>query len=514
MPISRAVPQSARFRFLAKLAMAAILLALSDAVFFGYRGGSVMGAFALVWLLCVAVSQPSARRSRAGRIGIAAAFLYALVLILDPGVLAVLLFLTAIGSVALLARHDFDHAGYWFVRLCILAALAPFRVAIDLAHAMRLLPRDGTRTRSIALHVAMPFAGGAIFLLLFASANPVIGDVFAAAMPDMELFVLHGVLLLVTLCLVWPSLRPRTVRMSERMRLSRDAAFDAPVTAMLLTLGVFNAVFMVENTLDLVFLWSGAALPDGVTLADYAHRGAYTLILTALLAGGFVLFALRPGSPAAANGGVRALLLAFVAQNILLVASSMLRLVDYIEAYSLTVLRIAALAWMVSVAIGLVLICWRLMAGRSAGWLINANALVLMGMLSLFGIVDAGAVAAAWNVRHARDGNALDLCYLESLGTSSLIPLIELRIASVSPVTQDRAAQLSERIHADLRASQSHWQGWSVTGARRLEKADRMLRDAPKSPGRKWDGRACDGAPMASDASAARGEGLTGVKKP
>ena len=506
------LPQSARFRFLAKLAMAAVLLALSDVVFFGYRGGSVMGGFALVWLLFVAVSQPAARRSRAGRIGIAAAFFYALVLILDPGVLAVLLFLTAMGSVALLARHGFDHAGYWLLRLCILAAMAPFRVAIDLTHAMRLLPRDGTRTRSIVLHVAMPFAGGAIFLLLFASANPVIGDVFAAAaMPDLELFVPHAVLLLVTLCLVWPSLRPRTVRMSKRTRLSRDAAFEVPVTAMLLTLGVFNAVFMVENALDLVFLWSGAALPAGVTLADYAHRGAYTLILTALLAGGFVLFALRPGSPAAANGGVRALLLAFVAQNILLVASSMLRLVDYIAAYSLTVLRIAALAWMVSVAIGLVLVCWRLMAGRSAGWLINANALVLLGMLSLFGIVDAGAFAAAWNVRHARNGNTLDLCYLESLGTSSLIPLIQLRNAPVNRVTRDRAAALSERIRAELRASQSHWQGWSVTGARRLEKSDRMLRDAPKSPGPRWDGRACDGAPIAS---ATRGEGLTGVKKP
>ncbi|QQN74245.1 DUF4173 domain-containing protein [Croceicoccus sp. YJ47] len=308
-----------------------------------------------------------------------------------------------------------------------------------------------------------------------------------------------------------PRYATRTVRMSERMRLSRGAAFDMPVTAMLLTLGVFNAVFMVENTLDLVFLWSGAALPAGVTLADYAHRGAYTLILTALLAGGFCAFALRPGSPAAANGGVRALLLAFVAQNILLVASSMLRLVDYIAAYSLTVMRIAALAWMISVAIGLVLICWRLMAGRSAGWLINANALVLMGMLSLFGIVDAGAFAAAWNVRHARNENTLDLCYLESLGTSSLIPLIQLRNAPVDLVTRDRAAALSERIRADLRASQSHWQGWSVTGARRLEKSDRMLRGAPKSPGPRWDGRACDGAPIAS---ATRGEGLTGVKKP
>ena len=35
-----------------------------------------------------------------------------------------------------------------------------------------------------------------------------------------------------------------------------------------------------------------------MTYASYAHRGAYPLIVTALLAGGFVLLALRP------NGGM------------------------------------------------------------------------------------------------------------------------------------------------------------------------------------------------------------------
>ena len=52
---------------------------------------------------------------------------------------------------------------------------------------------------------------------------------------------------------------------------------------------MFNALFAVQTVLDLTYLWGGVALPDGMTYATYAHRGAYPLIVTALLAAGFVL---------------------------------------------------------------------------------------------------------------------------------------------------------------------------------------------------------------------------------
>src|SRR4029078_10113192 len=59
---------------------------------------------------------------------------------------------------------------------------------------------------------------------------------------------------------------------------------------------LFNLLFAVQTVLDLTYLWGGVALPDGMTYASYAHRGAYPLIVTALIAAGFVLAALRPRS--------------------------------------------------------------------------------------------------------------------------------------------------------------------------------------------------------------------------
>ena len=53
---------------------------------------------------------------------------------------------------------------------------------------------------------------------------------------------------------------------------------------------LFNALFAMQTLLDAAYLWGGAALPEGMTYAEYAHRGAYPLVATALLAGAIVIF--------------------------------------------------------------------------------------------------------------------------------------------------------------------------------------------------------------------------------
>jgi hypothetical protein len=217
-----------------------------------------------------------------------------------------------------------------------------------------------------------------------------------------------------------------------------------------------------------------------MTLAEYAHRGAYPLIGTALLAGLFVLVALRPGSPFAASPLVRRLVYSWTGQNVFLVASTMLRTAAYIEAYSLTRLRIAALIWMALVAVGLVLICIRIWRGKSGGWLINANLFAALLALSACSVVDLGRVAAGWNARHAREaggkGAYLDLCYLAALGPSALLPLIELEARTRNPLLKERVGSTRIPVMVALAQDQLDWRGWTYRGARRLVEAEREVR--------------------------------------
>jgi hypothetical protein len=237
-----------------------------------------------------------------------------------------------------------------------------------------------------------------------------------------------------------------------------------------------------------------------MTLADYAHRSAYPLILTALFAGLFVLVFLRPGSATAKVPTIRRLVTAWIAQNLFLVASSILRTVDYVEAYSLTVLRLSALLWMALVAVGLVLVLVRLLRERSAGWLINANLAAAGLLLGATCFVDLSATTAWWNLRHARefdgDGAALDLCYMNELGASALLPLVAIeRGTAASTVTsadlraraQQVRRQVMVRTETEIRNS-----GGSLLDRWRLAKARQRLGFSRSAM--PVDGYGCDGA--------------------
>ncbi|NII58883.1 hypothetical protein FHR74_002346 [Sphingomonas aerolata] len=202
------------------------------------------------------------------------------------------------------------------------------------------------RFRAIRAVAALPLLGGATFLGLFASANPLIGRAFSQiVLPDSWATTWRTLFGLCVLITIWASLRPSpyTTGRSQFDDRSIGTVFEPGVVTLTLSLVTFHTIFAVENVLDIVFLWSGAELPSGVTMADYAHRGAYSLILTAALAGVFVLLAFRPGSTAASRPLVRRLVTVWLVENLLLVASSALRTLDYVDAYGMTVLRLSAL---------------------------------------------------------------------------------------------------------------------------------------------------------------------------
>lgn len=479
--------------FLLKVVLALLLAWLSD-LLLGSGAGAVVGVCALAWTGAVVAARPAGVRRALPALG--ATVLFGAMLLDDPSLLAALLFWVSLSLAVLLSRQRFDNAARWAARLLLHAALGLSTPFADIARVGRERARVGTRlsiTRVLAT-LALPLIGGGVFVTLFAGANPLIARALGSiALPDPTALFRHLGWWALALSLVWPSLRPHPLatRGADEVAALPPVVADLPPATLALSLLTFNLLFAVENTLDIAFLWSGAALPAGVTMATYAHRGAYTLIVTALLAGLFVLVALRPGSAGARSPLVRRLLVVWIAQNLLLVASSALRLVDYIASFSLTVLRLSALAWMALVAVGLVLVAWRMLAGKSAAWLLNRNAAAAALVLAAASAVDLGAVAARWNVDHARRAEQLDLCYLHRLGGSALLPLIDLERRAGGPVLRDRARYLRAEALAEVERQQADWHSWRWRDARRLAAARTLLgSNPPRAPA---GIRRCDG---------------------
>ncbi|MEJ8562742.1 DUF4173 domain-containing protein [Yoonia sp. GPGPB17] len=170
----------------------------------------------------------------------------------------------------------------------------------------------------------------------------------------------------------------------------------------------FNLIFLIQTTLDLGYLWGGVALPDGMTYAAYAHRGAYPLLATALLAG---VFALLAQPYLGAGPAVRRLLYLWIAQNVVLVISSILRLDLYIDVYGLTRLRFAAFVWMILVALGLVLMIMQLAGRQTVGWFMQRA--FGLGLLAIYicNLVSIDGYIARHNLADDRD-NDYYLCQL------------------------------------------------------------------------------------------------------
>ena len=474
------------YGFWAKAALVAAIAGAAVAPDMVPSGGLWWSGLAGALIGVVLITRWASWLNRTGMAALLVSGAMAVVLFHNPGLLGWSLFWGAL-SVAVLSPRvaGFDHALRWMDRLVRHTLSGPIAVPADLRRVIRVAGRrPHSGARPLLRLLAMPLVGTAVFVGLFALANPLIADTLARVrLPGADRTIGW---VIVVLCL-WPTVRPRAwVTAGEEWPWARARVAEASLPSVLLALGLFNLVFAVQNALDLIFLWSGAPLPAGVTLADYAHRGAYPLIATALLAGAFVLTMLRPGTATAASPLARWLVVGWVAQNVLLVASSALRTVDYVAALGLTEWRLAALAWMALVALGLVLIVVRLVAGFSGRWLINANALAALGVLMVGSVVDLSASAATYNVAHASeaggDGAPLDLCYFARSGDGAVLPLIALEARPLPDQMRSQVVRLQAEAVASLRRNQADWQGWSWRGARRLAEADRRLGPNPAKP--------------------------------
>jgi hypothetical protein len=359
----------------------------------------------------------------------------------------------------------------------------PFQLAPDLFAALQELKTRTPEWMRIGSLIAwiVPIGAFAVFLGLFASANPLI----EYRLMQIDLSALFGLFDLprilfwaIIACVIWPLIRRRlrrkpvrepAPRAAENARASNDLFGAQAVTRSLI---LFNALFVLQTVLDLTYLWGGASLPDGMSHAEYAHRGAYPLVATALLAAGFVLIAMRPRGPAENSRLIRPLVLAWIGQNILLVISSIFRLDLYVAAFSLTYLRLAAFIWMVLVAAGLLLILIQIVLKKPNSWLLAGNAITLAVVLYGCCFINAPQLVASYNVEHSREingtGPSLDLKYLFSLGPQ-VLPVLEPRLQHIPSL---RPLVAGFRFDQDMSAMRNWPKNWRAWGFRtwRLER--------------------------------------------
>jgi hypothetical protein len=471
-----------------KLAIAFSLAALADWLFYGER----IGISAVVFALAVTGGSLLANFSRLNRKQTLLAGILVLAglvpAIEEFNAVSLAFIVLALGTGLLLTTgRKLDGIAERAAALCDLFLIGPFRFFRDVIGVFNL----PALTTGFTLWL-IPLFLGSIFAVLFVSANPLLEKWISLMNPgNAASHVSFGrVLFWVTaLSLVWPFVhvwwRAKTA-IAENPAEAVEREHQTPaefanffgIATILRSLILFNLLFAVQTLLDVIFLWGNAALPADITYAAYAHRGAYPLILTALLAAGFVLVAMRPGGPAEHSRVIRPLVYLWVAQNVLLVASSILRLDLYVQIYLLTYWRVAAFVWMLLVALGLLLIVARIALRRSDTWLIHANLIGLTATIYICSLVNFAAMIADYNVSHSREASGkgvwIDTNYLIRLGPQAL-PAIDKAI--LMPLTDLNLVSRRDSLVEQQRKDMASWRSWGF----RSWRLQRLMDDRQKS---------------------------------
>ena len=456
------------------LACAAGCIVLADWLFYGWDIGISLAVFLGALGVAAVVGNRIEMRGKARIVPAIVLAAGLLPLIEEVNVLsvAVATVATAMSVIAMISPQPTS----WPWQLLETATVpfrGPFLLARDTIGALRHMNIWTPNWIGWLVAWIVPLCVFAIFLILFSSANPVIEH--ALMLIDLrKLFELISLWRLsfwiFVACMIWPLIyrrvKSRPMRVWEFTPINPTATSELDyllgTQAIMRSLVLFNALFALQTVMDITYLWGGVALPDGMTYATYAHRGAYPLIFTALLAAAFVLIAMRRGGPADQSRLIRPLVLIFIAQNVLLVISSIFRLDLYVATYSLTYLRLTAFIWMGLVAAGLTFILVKVMLRKSTYWLITANTITLALVLYGCCFINAPWLVAHYNVEHSREvsgtGQNLDWYYFRSLGPQAL-PAIERYGEKFPAFWRTNGAYCTNT--RDAFVSSKNWRDWS-----------------------------------------------------
>jgi Domain of unknown function (DUF4153) len=465
-----------------RLAAIAILTALADWLLFGHKPGAALALF----ILALATGVLLANRMQASRRAVLlhGAILIAAVVPMVEHVSVISILIGAAGiayftlATSAVLRGDLKDR---LLAIGWLLTAGMLQIFQDLARANESAQRDGAMRRfGVLKGWIVPLAFGAIFVSLFAAANPLIANWLAQWNLKDSLAQLNFQRLMfwiATIAIVWTFICFCAERIAAA-ELYATAVHHPPAeysglifneVAIRRSLVLFNLLFAVQSVMDIAYLWRGVALPDGMTYASYAHRGAYPLIVTALLAAAFVIAAMRPGSTAERSPLMRALVFVWVAQNVLLVISSILRLDLYVAVYGLTYWRVAAFIWMLVVASGLILIVARIVLYRSNAWLISMNLAALALTVYVCAFINFPAMVASYNVAHssemARAGNRIDLFYITRLGPQA-VPALDRYIATDALHAPAFLLARRNALAASHLQKAQDWHAWTFRGWR------------------------------------------------
>jgi len=288
--------------------------------------------------------------------------------------------------------------------------------------------RHTNKWRSVLIVAMVTF----LFLSLYRSVNPIFDTYFSGIFGNINwgwlFFVLFGTILLYTFFYQPRLLRkPLKIENDYGKTITADSlkpyaqswfrlftSFENERYSAYLMFAILNLLLLFLNVIDVHYLLLKGELPVGITYSDYVHTGVGAVILSILLAIGVILYYFR-GHINFDNKSktIKALTSLWIVQNIFLILMAALKNQMYIDAYSLTYLRIGVYYFLVFSIIGLLLTLYKIYYRKDTWFLFRSTSSGIYVTLILSCVFNWNAIVTRYNLNNSIP---VDYDYLNSFG--------------------------------------------------------------------------------------------------
>lgn len=230
-------------------------------------------------------------------------------------------------------------------------------------------------------------------------------------------------------------------------------------------LGLLNLVILSVNVVDVMFLYSGMELPEGVSRSASVHQGVDVLIISIILAISIILYYFRGRINFFGNNkAIKVLALMWVVQNMLMIFSTAMRNYDYILAHNLTFKRIGVYVWLLLTLIGLVVTFIKVLDKRSNWFLVRTCGWAFFVVLLASSTINWNRYISNYNIEAAEERNAtLDVDYLVNLDYSNIPEMVEM----LGTIEGEKADWFERDLYRKIRYftkdyEGTTWRSWSL----------------------------------------------------
>ncbi|GGX62753.1 DUF4153 domain-containing protein [Saccharospirillum salsuginis] len=236
----------------------------------------------------------------------------------------------------------------------------------------------------------------------------------------------------------------------------------------LIVLGSLALLFGGFVVLQLSYLFGGYEAIQGVsglTVANYARRGFFELVVIAGLTLGVLLVARAVTS---SQRLYQWLALVLVGLVLVMLISAVQRFVLYIDAFGLSLDRLTVLAILLWLALTLVIFATTVLRGQFS-WFASGSTLAGIAVVLLLALMNPAAWVARVNMDRAIDHQqSLDTDYLVSLGADA-VPTVLDRLDQLPQADRcTLAAELLWRWHTMI-VTQPDWRVWNRAQAKAVD---------------------------------------------